>query len=381
VRKGSPAEKAKIQPTTKTAEGIEPGDEIKSLELRGQDADGKPVLLKLVSGPAEGADVRQIDPVRLPDDVARFGQRTVAAPPRQVKLTVLRKVKHTPSDVVVDLEWDDAWTHLREPATPAPMAAAALSPLGIAYRVMTVVDAVTPDSPAAAAGVQPNDIIRKVTLTLKTPTKLDANKTERYTIDLDKKDDRWLYAFAQLQLGGSAAEIDLDVLRGSQAIPLKLTTTDDQDWPMIDRGFIFDDETRLQRAESFTEALALGWRKTWRTVGTIYDNLLAMIYGRISFKALAGPISIARVSYFFAGKDAYQFIVFLAMINVNLAVVNFLPIPVLDGGHMVFLIYEAIRGKPASERIRVAAMFVGLGLILLLMVSVIILDLMRLFYP
>ena len=66
-------------------------------------------------------------------------------------------------------------------------------------------------------------------------------------------------------------------------------------------------------------------------------NLYAMIFGRVSAKTMSGPLTIANVSYRFAGEDFWQFLLFIGMISVNLAVVNFLPIPVLDGGHMVFL--------------------------------------------
>ena len=65
------------------------------------------------------------------------------------------------------------------------------------------------------------------------------------------------------------------------------------------------------------------------------------------------------------------------MISVNLAVVNFLPIPVLDGGHMVFLIYEELRGRPPSETVQAVATYVGLAVILALMVFVFCLDIKR----
>ena len=71
---------------------------------------------------------------------------------------------------------------------------------------------------------------------------------------------------------------------------------------------------------------------------------------------------------------------FIGLININLAVVNFLPIPLLDGGHMVFLIYEKIRGKPAPERIQAMALYAGLVFILLLMAFVIFLDVRKLFF-
>ena len=87
----------------------------------------------------------------------------------------------------------------------------------------------------------------------------------------------------------------------------------------------------------------------------------------------------ATVSYRIAGEDFWQFLLFLGMISVNLAVVNFLPIPVLDGGHMVFLILEKILGRPVPEKIFAIATYMGLALILALMVFVINLDVRRLF--
>ena len=71
---------------------------------------------------------------------------------------------------------------------------------------------------------------------------------------------------------------------------------------------------------------------------------------------------------------------FLGLISINLAVVNFLPIPILDGGHMVFLIYEKLRGKPASEGVRVWATYAGLAMIGCLMIFVIYQDVVRFFF-
>ena len=80
-----------------------------------------------------------------------------------------------------------------------------------------------------------------------------------------------------------------------------------------------------------------------------------------------------------AGKSAEEgfshFLLFLTMLSANLAVVNFLPIPVLDGGHMVFLVYEWIRGKPPSEKVVAVLSYLGLALILSLMMFVFGLDL------
>jgi regulator of sigma E protease len=114
-------------------------------------------------------------------------------------------------------------------------------------------------------------------------------------------------------------------------------------------------------------------------INKTYQGLKSMITGRISFqKSVSGPITIAAAAQHFAGKDLVSFLLFLGLISVNLAVVNFLPIPVLDGGHMVFLIYEKVRGKPASERVREVLTYAGVALIISLMLVVSFLDVKRL---
>jgi regulator of sigma E protease len=109
----------------------------------------------------------------------------------------------------------------------------------------------------------------------------------------------------------------------------------------------------------------------------VYGTLRGIITNRISPRNLGGPITIARVAFTIAGENFWEFVYFLGLISINLAVVNFLPIPVLDGGHMVFLIYEKIRGKPASEQVRSGATIVGLLLLASLMIFVIYLDVSR----
>ena len=95
---------------------------------------------------------------------------------------------------------------------------------------------------------------------------------------------------------------------------------------------------------------------------------------------MSGPIGIATTAYSAAEMDLNTLILFLGIISVNLAVVNFLPIPILDGGHMVFLIYEGLRGKPASQAVYAFANYAGLALIASLMLFVICLDFKRLFF-
>ena len=140
-----------------------------------------------------------------------------------------------------------------------------------------------------------------------------------------------------------------------------------------------DTSMALALADSIGEAIYLGMQRTQRSIVGIYLNLRAMITGRVSVRSMGGPIMIASLAYESAGQSVYDLIFFLGMISINLAVINFLPIPVLDGGHMLFLIWEKIRGVPASQTVQAVATYVGLLVILALMVLTFWVDITRLF--
>jgi regulator of sigma E protease len=102
----------------------------------------------------------------------------------------------------------------------------------------------------------------------------------------------------------------------------------------------------------------------------MYLQLRSLLTGRISSKQMGGPFAIMTQGFLFAQSGNYELLLFLAMISINLAVVNFLPIPILDGGHMVFLIYEKLRGRPPTEKVRAIGTYIGLAMIVLLMIFV-----------
>ncbi|HDZ22741.1 hypothetical protein LCGC14_0451600 [marine sediment metagenome] len=112
------------------------------------------------------------------------------------------------------------------------------------------------------------------------------------------------------------------------------------------------------------QALAWGIEEVRYNVVMAYANLRALLQGTVSTKELRGPIGIADIAVQVARQGAIRFVYFMSMISVMLAVINFLPLPVLDGGHAVFLLIEKIRGRPLSVKIMNAVQIGGLVLLL-----------------
>lgn len=104
-----------------------------------------------------------------------------------------------------------------------------------------------------------------------------------------------------------------------------------------------------------------------------------MLIGKASVKNLSGPISIAQIAGESASMGLVYFIKFLALVSVSLGVLNLLPVPVLDGGHLMFFGIEAIKGTPVSEKVQIFFQQIGMALLLLLMVTAMVVDVQRLF--
>lgn len=122
----------------------------------------------------------------------------------------------------------------------------------------------------------------------------------------------------------------------------------------------------------------------WRAVGKVYsitaDTLQALgqiIMGTRGTEDLGGPIKIAQLSKDMADGGIYSLLRFIAILSVNLGLINLFPVPVLDGGHLVFYGMEAVRGRPLDARAQNIGAMIGLGLIVLLMVFVTWNDLMQ----
>ncbi len=125
-------------------------------------------------------------------------------------------------------------------------------------------------------------------------------------------------------------------------------------------------------------AASMGFRQTWRMVVLTYLTIDRLIGGSVSVEQLHGPVGIVHIGTKVADRGIMYLLFFLAMISVNLAVLNFLPLPIVDGGLFLFLVYEKIRGRPPSIAFQNAAALVGLALIGTLFVVTFFNDVMRL---
>ncbi len=108
------------------------------------------------------------------------------------------------------------------------------------------------------------------------------------------------------------------------------------------------------------------------------QSLKKILLGDISYKQLSGPISIAKVASKSADSGIYSYLSLLALLSVSLGVLNLLPIPVLDGGHILFYLLEWIKGEPVSEKVQVWAFQIGMAIVLSVMVLAVVNDIGRL---
>lgn len=127
-------------------------------------------------------------------------------------------------------------------------------------------------------------------------------------------------------------------------------------------------ETKLvPNPKRFRWAIEGGFTETWRVMKFVAVGFLRLAQGRISLSSVSGPITIYDIAGEAGAKGTGTFVRVMALISVNLGLVNLLPIPVLDGGHLFFLLAEALRRRPVTRRTREVASLVGMVVMLALM--------------
>ncbi|MFN4161274.1 MAG: RIP metalloprotease RseP [Stenotrophomonas sp.] len=211
------------------------------------------------------------------------------------------------------------------------------------------VDKVLPDS-AAQGVVMPGDLI----------VAIDGQR-------IDGADQVPAQIRALGQRGGPGM---IEVQRGGERLALELTPRqgkDAQGAPVWQIGIGFAQpsapvyDAKLQYGPLAAVPVAL--RETARMAGDSLGMMRRIVTGNASLQNISGPVTIARVANVSAQRGADWFLYFLALLSLSLCIINLLPIPILDGGHLLYYLIELVKGSPLSERAMAAGQYVGLALL------------------
>ena len=257
--------------------------------------------------------------------------------------------------------WQRALIVAAGPVTNFLVAILILGAFALAYGkpgTPTVIDGVTVNGPAATAGLQKGDHI----------TALGGRSVATFD---------QLAKYIMLRPGEA---IDVAFERGGQTLHAAVKTGTrverDRFGNVYKIGFLGVASGKpVLTPVGVLEAPIVGMTETWRAVQTTIDGLGQIISGRRSMEDLGGPLRIAQVSGQRLAMGPEEFVWLIALISINLGFINLLPVPVLDGGHLLFYGIEAVRRKPVEPRVMEWAFRGGLAAVLALMVLVTLNDL------
>ena len=218
------------------------------------------------------------------------------------------------------------------------------------------VASVEPNSAAAAAGFEPGDLV----------TAIDGRKIDNF-VDMQR-----IVGFS----GGHPLTIVVD--RGG--IPVTLTATPEIKNNRGVLGVTRSNQPGDVKVESVgaLDAVKLGADKTWFIVETTLSYIRDVFVGRQSADQIGGPIGIARISGQVAELGWGALFDFIGVISVSIGLLNLFPVPLLDGGHLLFYSIEAVRGRPLSERAQEVGFRIGLAIVVMLMIFATMNDILHL---
>jgi regulator of sigma E protease len=237
-----------------------------------------------------------------------------------------------------------------DPDRESPIGSLGIVPLG--GKVLPVVSAVVAKSASEKAGLQVGDRIKRVG---------------------EQEITEWAQ-FVELVQHAPGAPLQVVVERNNRDLDVTLTPdTRKVQGKLV--GFVglspqlvpLPDEYRILLQYGPLQALWQGAQKTWSLITLTFDMIGKLVAGIVSLDNLSGPISIAKGAGSSADYGLVYFLSFLALISVNLGIINLFPLPVLDGGHLVYFLIEAVTGKPVSERIQEVGFRIGAAILMLLM--------------
>jgi len=223
-----------------------------------------------------------------------------------------------------------------------------------------------PDFPAEVGRLRPGYPAEKSDL-----------KVNDKIIAVDGKPVYYWNQFSSAVKKSNGKKLTLTVERGEKQMPISVT-------PVEDNGkYVIGIEPVIRmifKKYGFVESLALGFDKTIEFIDLTFITLKKLLTFNISIKTLGGPVLIAQMSGKAASAGLSSFLTFLAMISISLGILNLMPIPVLDGGLILFLIIEAIRKKPLTRKTMEIAQSIGAAALITLIAVVSYNDVVRMFF-
>ena len=340
-----------------------------------------PIAAVQVDSPAAKADIQPGDLLKTVDG------KSVEDPMRLPDLFRSKAGK----EVVLGLERDGkplekkvALSEPQECEPTLPDSPAGISELGAAYFVLNTVIAIEPKGPADKIGMRPGDKLLSVRIVPPSAEQLEEIRKKAHSPDLTQtefelpfgdEERNWPCFMLAVQDFLPGTTVEFSWQRGDKKMTGTAAPAPASNWFNPQRGWFLELKKVVQRADGLGQAVRMGWHETADSTLLVYRSLHSVGTGKISARMVAGPWGILKQALLIARLGFGNFLVFLTLLSANLAVINFLPIPVLDGGHMALLIYEGIRGKPADERVQEVMTWIGLILILALMVWAFGLDL------
>jgi regulator of sigma E protease len=219
-----------------------------------------------------------------------------------------------------------------------------------------------------------------------TPAYMAGLKKNDLVVSIDGVDISSWEDMANAIMASNGKTLAISVLRGDKILTKKVTPevkkfknifNEDVDRYVI--GITASGEV-FKKNLNFFQAVSESINQTYQITALTIKGIVKLFQGTVSPKTLGGPIMIAQMAGQQAKEGVVNLIFFIALISINLAILNFLPIPVLDGGHLLFFFIEAIKGSPVSVKVREISQQAGIFVLILLMIYVFYNDIARVFF-
>jgi regulator of sigma E protease len=293
------------------------------------------------------------------DEIVRVGERNVDDI-EELQIALIRefsdegviplRIRRAGSDLPVTLRVNQDRREMTEPGRLLP---------GLGFDIATwkadaTVQAVPADSAGARAGLQVGDRL----------------------VSVDGQPVVNMSDFVAMVSSAPGRDVSLEVERNGARVRMVATVARvmEQGRPVGRLGITLQEGARVwppgliqMRHSGPIDALVGGVEKTWEMSSLTVQMLWRIVTGQVSAKNISGPISIAEFAGISASLGATAFLSFLAIISVSLGVLNLMPVPLLDGGQVVYQLVEAVKGSPLSERAQNFGQQVGIALLVVLM--------------